>query len=132
MDFNQFIDSLNITHEQARSWCGKTPRQWRRYRAGDSPFPQYLKQLVLLQAGYLGAISPDWIGWQIQGDILISPEGLTYSATWFRSLPWYLERLRAERARLRQRIRELEQADPPVPENVIPFPGVFNGKRSIS
>lgn len=120
MELDRLIEQLNITHDMARRWCGKTPRQWRRYRAGDSPFPVPLRQLVMLRAGFLGAVSPAWTGWTLTGDTLTSPEGHRYDLAWFHGLPWYLQRLRAERAQLRQRIRELERV--PIPANVVPFP----------
>lgn len=119
MDIDRLVEQLTITHDMARQWCGMSPRQWRRYRNGDSRMSEQLVSLIQLRAGQLGAISPQWIGWRIQGDELVSPVGQSYSLKWFHGLPWYLEGLRAERARLRQRIRELEANQSH--SNVVPF-----------
>ena len=60
MTLDRLIESLNITHDTARRWCGKTPRQWRRYRCGATPFPVPLRQLITLRAGFLEELSPAW------------------------------------------------------------------------
>lgn len=109
MELESIIEAANLTHQQGRELCQKTDRQWRRYRSGDTPFPQELELLILtVGGGYLGGISPAWSNYRIDGDHLVDQFERRYSVEWLEGLHWYHEKLAAERARLRQQVRELQ------------------------
>jgi len=85
----------------------------RRWKSGTSKMPHAAAVLV---AGDLGAFSPHWEGWRIQGDAIISPDGWQIRRDDALTVPLMLGQinvLRAELAKYREFDEKEEQPAPP-------------------
>lgn len=66
------IDVYSLSLETIAERCGVTVGTAKRWKLGQSQIP-YTAVVVL--SGHLGAISQEWQGWRLLGDVLISPDG---------------------------------------------------------
>lgn len=69
-----------------------TARRWLKSRRAPRVV---MLALSLVRFGDLGAASPDWTGWSVRADELVSPEGSTFTPGMVRSGPLF-ERAAAE------------------------------------
>ncbi len=66
------IDVYSLPAEVIAHRCGVTLATARRWKLGRSRIP-YTAAVAL--SGHMGAMSPEWQGWRIQDDALITPDG---------------------------------------------------------
>lgn len=94
--------------------CGVDLTTARRWKRGARCPPQ---SAVLLILGDLGMFDPEWAGWRIRGDTLISPEGWQITENDVLATPlmrMQLANAQAELKRLKQSLLSQEQ---PLPDS---------------
>lgn len=97
--------------------CEVSEKTAKRWKAGTTCPP---KPVLLLLAGDLGCFSPEWRGWVVRGDELISPEGWCITMADVRATPLQRAQIALYQAENRQLRAELERQD--IPEEQ-PEPG---------
>ncbi len=73
-------------------------RSWRAYECGQRPVPLSVWALLCLHVDGV-PLAKEWQGWRIQGDALISPDGLEFGPREIRELPFVRQVLRGQQNR---------------------------------
>ena len=83
----------------------------KRWLLGKTRIPHYAR---LLLTGDLGAINPDWKGWRVEGDAIISPKGWVISRSDLEAAPALMEEITTLREELAAvRCKSLEEQPRP-------------------
>jgi len=72
------IDVYSLPVAVMAERCGVRLTTARRWKLGQARIP-FAAGAVL--SGHLGALSPEWIGWRVIGDALVSPDGVRITQT---------------------------------------------------
>lgn len=89
----------------------------RRWKSGASRMPHAAAALV---SGDLGAFSPYWKGWRIQGDAIISPDGWQIRRDDALTVPLMLGQINALRAELAKSREWGDKEEQPAPPDAMP------------
>ncbi|WP_269208086.1 DUF3653 domain-containing protein [Thioalkalivibrio sulfidiphilus] len=84
-----------LSRAAAARLCGVSERSWRAYEAGERPIPLSVWALLCLHVDGV-PLGREWAGWRIQGDALVSPDGIEFSAKQVQELPWVRQVLRGQ------------------------------------
>lgn len=112
LDLEYLRTVAGYTARAAADLCGVSLRTWRRYEHDTAP--AWALVMFRALAGDLGALSPAWAGWTLsrRDGRLYDATGEPYAVGYIRSF-WFrnqqAQAQRAEIARLKQRIAQLEK-----------------------
>lgn len=110
------MDILTTLRPSELQQLGYSNRQARRILSGEqTPHPRTLALLTAL-TGQLGIIHAEWDGWTLNrwNGHLVTPSGHYYTPQYLDTeLHWIFERMRNERAEIRDHLREAQKNTPP-------------------
>lgn len=88
---------------------GVTERHIRRWKHGKAPIPPLVLRHLQMLAGDLGAITPQWEGWEIKRDALIPPwPREPFRLAWFTFMDNYEALEKAEKRHLKDEVKRLQ------------------------
>ncbi len=83
--FSELLSLARLTNDQAAELFCRTPRSLRRW---NHRTPKSAVNLLIIKAGFLGALSNNWDGWRLFEGKLWTPSGWSIEAGEIMSLPY--------------------------------------------